>query len=179
MLKSLLTAALLVLGLPALAMADNEKIDPTDYVCAELLATGSMLNSEPPIFEILQIDGYVSADVNMDVSSPDTVNIMLTQIYNWCEKRPADKVIDGWRQMRATGPLPLGEWSARTSTCADYAANEEDGSGFLIWLDGYNRREQGTTKSILGSDKDVEGFIEACRKQPGKTMLEVLRERAK
>lgn len=179
MLKKILFAALALCCVPGFAQAANEKIDPETYLCAELVSNEALLRGEPPIFEALQLDGYASAAVNMDVASPDAVQIILTEAVNWCQTRPTDKVYAIWQQMRATGPVPEGEWNAKTTSCADYALNQEDASGFIIWLDGYNRKASGTTKSILNSDEDVRGFIDACLVSPKRTMLEVLQERAK
>lgn len=179
MLRSMLLCAVVLLCTPALTQAANDKIDPTTYLCAEYQTNENVLKGEPPLFEGLQIDGYASAQVNMDIASADTVHVLLGQIYMWCEKRPTDTVLSGWKQMRATGPTPLGNWNARTSTCADMATNMEDASGFIIWLDGYNRALQNTTRSILNSDEDLQGFIDACMLSPSKTMLQVLQEQAK
>ncbi|HIW01187.1 MAG TPA: hypothetical protein H9894_08370 [Candidatus Desulfovibrio intestinipullorum] len=179
MLKKMLFAAFTLLCMPGFVMAANEKIDPATYLCAEYVSSEAVLQGEPPLFEGLQIDGYASAAVNMDVASPDTLHILLGQAYMWCEKRPTDTVLSVWQQMRATGPVPIGEWNAKTSTCADFAMAQEDASGFIIWLDGYNRRLQNTTKSILNSDEDIQSFIDACLISPKRTMLEVLQEQAK
>lgn len=179
MVRLLLLALVIVLGIPGQSMAANEKIDPATYLCAEYQTNEAVMQGQPPLFEGLQIDGYVSADVNMDIASPDTVHVLLGQVFLWCEKRPDEPVINVWRQMRATGPVPQGDWNAKKSTCADMAMNMENASGFIIWLDGYNRRLQNTTKSILNSDEDLQGYIDACMLSPSRTMLEVLQERAK
>ena len=159
MLKKVLLAALALVCVPNLVLAANEKIDPETYLCAELVSNETLLQGEAPLFEGLQLDGYASAAVNMDVASPDAVHIILNEAVNWCQERPTDKVYSIWQQMRATGPVPEGDWNAKTSTCADFALNQDDASGFIIWLDGYNRKANNTTKSILNSDAD-------CRKTP-------------
>ncbi len=179
MLRHMLLSALALLCVPALAQAENDKIDPATYLCAEYQSNEAVLRGEPPLFEGLQIDGYVAAEVGMDIASADTVHVMLGQVYMWCQNRPADPVVTGWKQMRATGPVPIGDWNAKTSTCADMAMNPDDASGFIIWLDGYNRALQKTTKSILNSDADLQGFMDACMLSPSRTMLEVLQEQAK
>ncbi len=179
MLRYLLLCALAFMCMPALAQAENEKIDPATYLCAEYQTNEAVLRGEPPLFEGLQIDGYVSAQVGMDIASADTVHVMLGQAYLWCQNRPAEKVVTIWKQLRETGPVPIGDWNATQSTCADMAVNTDDASGFIIWLDGYNRSLQNTTKSILNSDADLQGFIDACMLSPTRTMLEVLQEQAK
>ena len=179
MLKKVLLAALALVCVPNLVLAANEKIDPETYLCAELVSNETLLQGEAPLFEGLQLDGYASAAVNMDVASPDAVHIILNEAVNWCQERPTDKVYSIWQQMRATGPVPEGDWNATTSTCADFALNQDDASGFIIWLDGYNRKANNTTKSILNSDADVRAFIDACLLSPKRTMLEVLQENAK
>ncbi len=179
MVRLLLLALVFVLSFQGQSMAANDKIDPATYLCAEYLTNEAVMQGQPPLFEGLQIDGYVSADVNMDIASPDTVHVLLGQVFLWCEKRPDAPVISVWKQMRATGPVPQGDWNAKKSTCADMALNIENASGFIIWLDGYNRRLQNTTKSILNSDADLQGYIDACMLSPSRTMLEVLQERAK
>ena len=54
--------------------------------------------------------------------------------------------------------------------------NPDDGSGFIVWLDGYNRQYSVTKKSILGSDKDIQNFIDACKQRPDDRMIDVLRD---
>ncbi len=179
MLRNLLLCAAVLALSASPAQAVNDKIDPTTYLCAEYVSSESVLAGTPPLFEALQIDGYVSADIGMDVASPDTVAIMTSQVYLWCQNKPVEKVITPWKQLRETGPVPQGEWSAKTVTCAEMTVDIDDASGFIIWLDGYNRRLQNTGKSILNSDEDLQAFIDACVLSPQRTMLEVLQEYAK
>mgnify|MGYP003210317182 CR=1 FL=1 len=61
----------------------------------------------------------------------------------------------------------------------DYALDPDDASGFIIWLDAWNRKTQNTAKSILKSDSDIQEFIDACMISPQKKMIDVLREHAK
>lgn len=177
--KNVLFAFLLTLFFPAAVLADNDKINPENYLCAEMISEPGILKGEPPLFQGLQIDGYVAAGLNMKVASPDTVQVVLTQVFMWCQKRPDEKVIGVWKEMRSTGPVPDGHWNAETSTCRDYALAPDDASGFIIWLDGYNRKIQGTEKSILNSDKDIQDFIDACMISPSRKMIDVLREHVK
>lgn len=179
--SALLAVAVLTASLgvaPAFAASPNDKIDPPTYVCAELVAAPG-LSPEPPLFPALQLDGWASAEIGSDVASPDTVMLLVGQVYQMCLTKPADSAYAIWKKLREAGPEPLGTWNARKSTCRDYAENTEDGSGFIIWLDAYNRKAQGTKKSILKSDKDVQRFIDACLRSPDRTMLEVLREKAR
>ena len=177
--RKLLLACLLALACPGLACADNDKIDPATYVCAELVSEPGIMKGEPPLFQALQIDGYVAAELKMDVASPDTVQVMMQQTFMWCQKPPDVPVINPWREARKTGPVPEGHWNAHTSTCRDYALNPDDASGFIIWLDGYNRKFRNTAKSVLNSDADLQEFIDACTISPSRTMLDVLNEHAK
>lgn len=172
-------ALLALLVLPGSALAANDKIDPATYLCAELVSNELVLQNQPPLFEGLQMDGYVSASISKETASPDTVFGILSQVVGWCQSNPTEKVITPWQQMRSTGPDPEGEWVASKTTCADFALNQDDASGFIIWLDGYNRKLQNTDKSILNSDDDVRAFIDACLLSPKKTMLQVLQETAK
>ena len=171
--------ALVLLWVPFAANAANDKIDPATYLCAELVSNEATLRGELPVFEGLQIDGYVGAAIGNDMAAVDTVGMILQQAVIWCQDRPTDTVISVWEQMRVTGPAPREGWQANKNTCADYALNPDDGSGFIIWLDGYNRRLSGTDRSVLNSDEDVQAFIDACMLNPKKTMLEVLQESAK
>ncbi len=179
MLHKPILAALFLVCLPSLALADNEKIDPATYLCAEFISSEAALGGQPPLFEGLQIDGYASAALDMDVASSDTISILLGQAFLWCEKRPSDTVLSIWQRVRGISAVPQGNWHAKTATCADYAMNQEDASGFIIWLDAYNRKAQNTTRSILNTDEDLQAFIDACLLSPGRTMLEVLRENAR
>lgn len=178
-LKIATVLALVLMWAPLAANAANDKIDPATYLCAELVSNELALRGELPIFEGLQIDGYVGAKIDNDMAAVDTVNMILQQAVMWCQDRPTDTVISVWEQMRVTGPTPKEGWLAKSSTCADYALNPDDASGFIIWLDGYNRKLSDTDKSILNTDEDVQAFIDACMISPKKTMLEVLQETAK
>lgn len=180
MVRKLLLSLVLVLSLPALALADNDLIQPDGYLCAELISEPGIMKGEPPLFQGLQVDGWVSAEIGQDIASPDTVQVVLTQAYVWCQKNPGVKLVQPWKEMRTTGPkVQQGQWNARTSTCRDYALAPDDASGFIIWLDAWNRRTQNTARSILKSDADIQEFIDACMISPQKKMIDVLREHAK
>ena len=51
--RKLLLACLLALACPGLACADNDKIDPATYVCAELVSEPGIMKGEPPLFQAL------------------------------------------------------------------------------------------------------------------------------
>lgn len=179
MVRKLLLSLVLVLSLPALARADNDLIQPDAYLCAELISEPGIMKGEPPLFQALQVDGWVSAEIGQNIASPDTVQVVLTQTYMWCQKNPDVKVMQPWKEMRSTGPKVEGRWNAETSTCRDYALDPDDASGFIIWLDAWNRKTQNTAKSILKSDSDIQEFIDACMISPQKKMIDVLREHSK
>ena len=61
----------------------------------------------------------------------------------------------------------------------DYSANEDDGSGFVIWLDGYNRQKSGKPGSVLESDDTLKAYLNACSKKPEALMLDVMKESVK
>ena len=104
MVRKLLLSLVLVLSLPALARADNDLIQPDAYLCAELISEPGIMKGEPPLFQALQVDGWVSAEIGQNIASPDTVQVVLTQTYMWCQKNPDVKVMQPWKEMRSTGP---------------------------------------------------------------------------
>lgn len=60
--KKWLLCCCLLLALPLAAQAEDEKIDPANYICAEFVAQGAV-SQDPPVFQALQIDGYVSSNI--------------------------------------------------------------------------------------------------------------------
>ena len=54
--KKWLLCCCLLLALPLAAQAEDEKIDPANYICAEFVAQGAV-SQDPPVFQALQIDG--------------------------------------------------------------------------------------------------------------------------
>jgi len=178
--KKMLVLCCLLLGLPVAAQAENDKIDPSAYICAELITQPMTEGGKPPIFEALQVDGYVSAKMGNTVADPETLPPMLGQVYAACQADPTKKVIDVWQTARKTFPVDTDStWRADKTTCKDYAANTDDGSGFVIWLDGYNRGKTGKPASVLVSDDTLKGYLDACGKKPDALMLDVMAESAK
>lgn len=154
------------------------KIDPDTYICAELLA--SSVNGEPPITQSIQLDGYAAGKARRVAADATTLEATLLRVWDSCSPKPAEKVLTHWQEARKFIPaLDNGAWSADKTTCADYAANPDDGSGFVFWLDAYNRARTGTTASILDNQKKLDGFLEACQAAPQRLMLDVLAEKAK
>lgn len=164
--------------LAATAVSAEEKIDPESYICAELVA--ATVSGEPPLFEGLQLDGYAAARAGAPVADPALLQPLLLEVYDTCQAAPADKVFPHWEKARKEKLVATdGPWRADKTTCKDYAANEEDGSGFVIWLDGYQRGKSGAPASALESNESLDAFLEACKKQPDALMLDVLAESLK
>ncbi|MDR1776938.1 MAG: hypothetical protein LBR31_03815 [Desulfovibrio sp.] len=176
--KKLWLFCCLALVFPTAAGA-GEKIDPTDFICAELVAMPTT-TGEPSLFEALQVDGYLSAQQNATIADPTLIAPLLEQVYVACQAAPTETVLAFWKKGREG--LTVSEespWRADKTTCGDYAANEDDGSGFVIWLDGYNRGKSGTGASILESDSTFNDFMAKCKAQPKDLMLDVMRSSAK
>lgn len=171
---ALLGLALLV-GQNALAADDNERINP-DYICAQYLALASTSPSGP-LFQALQIDGFVSAELGMTWADPDTIKGLMQAVYGMCEAHPTEPVAVHWEQARRIIEDPVEKnWDADTTRCRQLNENPDDGSGFIVWLDAYNRQYSVTKKSILNSDKDIQNFIDACKQRPDDRMIDVLRD---
>lgn len=177
MLKNLLLCCGALL-LAATTASAEEKIDPAAYICAELVAATT--SGQPPLFEGLQLDGYAAARAGAPVADPSLLAPLLLEVYDTCEAAPADKVLPHWEKARKEKAVATeGPWRADRTTCKDYAADEEDGSGFVIWLDGYQRARSGHDASALESNESLEAFLDACRKQPDALMLDVLAKSVK
>lgn len=160
------------------ALAADEKIDPQTYICAELVA--SNVDGVPPIYEGLQLDGYMSGKNGQPVADARTLAPMLITVSDSCTAEPTDKALEHWAEARKSHPIvDNGVWRADKATCADYNANPEDGSGFVIWLDAYWRGKNNKTASVLGTQEDLERFLAACKANPRKLMLDVLGENAR
>ncbi|MDR3358588.1 MAG: hypothetical protein LBN96_07030 [Desulfovibrio sp.] len=157
----------------------GEKINPADFICAELVALPTT-TGEPSLFEALQLDGYAGADLDNPVADPQIMAPLLEQVYVACQAEPAEKALTFWRKGRESFAV-VGDspWRADKTTCGDYAADEDDGSGFVIWLDGYNRRKNKSAASVLESDDTVKAFLDNCRQRPRSLMLDVMKESAK
>ena len=171
-----LSLAAVGLALPAAVRAEDEKIDPTTYICAEYVVLAST-QSAPPLFQSLQIDGFVSSNIGKTVADPRMVMSLMARTYAVCQRDPTAVAADVWQEMKLELSDPQDEhWKADATTCRQYNDNPDDGSGFVIWLDGYNRQYSVTKKSILGSDKDIQNFIDACKQRPDDRMIDVLRD---
>ena len=86
--KKVLVLCCLLLGLPVAAQAANDKISPDSFICAELVTMPMTDGGQPPIFEALQIDGYVSAGMGDTVAHPDILAPLLTGVYTYCQSHP-------------------------------------------------------------------------------------------
>lgn len=170
---SLLAAGVLS---PDAARAEDEKIDPTTYICAEYVALASTQTS-PPLFQALQIDGFVSSNLGKTVADPRMVMALMARTYAMCQRDPTAVAADVWQELRQEISDPLDEhWKADATTCRQYNDNPDDGSGFVIWLDGYNRHYNVTEKSVLADQKTLDAFLEACKRKPDALMIEVMQE---
>lgn len=171
-------AALAFLSLPLAVYGADEKIDPKTYICAELVA--SAVDGVPPIFEGLQIDGYASGLDNKPVADPLSQENMLIAASDSCSARPADTVLSHWREIRKAYPASdLGPWRADKTTCGDYQADQDEGSGFVIWLDGYQRAKTGKDASVFTDQETLDKFLEQCARNPERLMYDVMVENAK
>lgn len=160
------------------AAAADEKIDPAAYICAELVA--SSVDGKPPIYESLQLDGFNAAKTGQTVADAMTLSPVLLEVFDSCAAMPTDKALDHWKKARENTPADTGSpWRADKTTCADYYANPDDGSGFIIWLDAYNRSRTGKDASILKDQAAINGFLEKCKASPKRLVLDVLNENAK
>lgn len=176
--RKILPMALCAVLLCANVQAADEKIDPATYICAELVTAS--ISGQPPLYEGLQLDGYLAGKENMQVADANALPPLLMAVSDSCSAKPAEKALDHWKNMRRQYLwLDEGLWRADKTTCADYAANPDDGSGFVIWLDAWQRGQSGKTQSVLESQQTLDKFLEACKANPQKLMLDVIRENAK
>lgn len=174
--KRLFILCCLILALPAGLQAADEKIDPSTFICAELVALAST-SGQPPLFEGLQIDGYAAAAQGKTIADPNIMAPLLAQAYAACQAKPTEKVAAVWQAARKNQSVSAeSPWRADKTTCKDYSANEDDGSGFVIWLDGYNRQKSGKPGSVLESNETLKAYLNACSKKPDALMLDVMRE---
>ena len=178
--KKLCMCCCLLLGLPLTVLAANDKIDPATYICAELVTQPVTEGGDPPIFTALQIDGYASAKAGNPVADPHTLASMLEQVYAACQAKPTETMLSVWQDNRKTIPAATeGNWRADKTTCKDYTNDTDNGSGFVIWLDGYNRAKSGKPASVLNDDETLAAYLDACSKQPDALMLDVISTSAK
>lgn len=160
------------------AQAADEKIDPTTYICAEIVA--SSVDGVPPIFEGLQLDGYAAAIANHTVADPQGLEQILIAVSDSCAAKPEEKALAHWQNARKLFPAgDEGKWRADKTTCGDYQSNPDDGSGFVIWLDGYQRAKTGKSASVFADQSTLDHFLEVCEKNPQRLMYDVMVENAK
>lgn len=158
--------------------AESEKIDPETYICAELVA--SQVDGEAPLFQGLQLDGYSAAKNGINAADPASMSDLLLVVSDSCEAKPGDTVLRHWQEARKEIPANQDtRWQADKFTCADYNADPDEGSGFVIWLDGYWRGKTGKKASIFSSQETLDHFLDVCKANPQKLMLDVLAENAK
>lgn len=176
--KKILVLAAVALIYPYMALGADEKIDPQSYICAELVA--SSVDGQPPLFEGLQLDGYASGLAKNPVAEASVMEPLLLMVYDSCSAEPTDKALGHWQDARKKIVAPdESPWRADKTTCADYTANPDDGSGFVIWLDGYQRAKTGKAASVFSSQDALDNFLAICQKNPDKLMLDVMVENAK
>lgn len=178
--KFLLLLAMLGLAVPAHAQGnkEDEKIDPETFICAELVVTST--NTAPPLFEGLQLDGYAAGLAGQPVADASVMEPLLLQAYDSCSAKPAEKALAHWQNARQNMSFSgTGSWRADKTTCGDYNANPDDGSGFVIWLDGYQRARTGKKASILNDQKTLDHFLAVCKSSPARLMYDVMVENAK
>lgn len=170
--------AVFVIFLAVPAFAADEKIDPATYICAELVA--SSIDGQPPIYEGLQLDGYAAAKSGGVVADSETLNDMLLAVTDSCSPKPEEKALEHWQSLRENFPVPDdGPWRADKTLCSAYVANPDDASGFIIWLDAYNRGKTGKNASVFGDQATLDHFLEVCRRSPDRLIIDVLAENAK
>lgn len=176
--KCLPLCLLMICCIAAQGFAADEKIDPENYICAEIVA--SSVDGAPPIFEALQLDGYAAAKAGQKTAEPDSLEALLLIISDSCSAKPEEKALTHWQSARKMVPWQNeGQWQADKITCADYQANPDDGSGFVIWLDGYQRAKTGKKESVFTNQETLDKFLEACSKNPQRLMYDVMIENAR
>lgn len=173
-----LFSLLLLCSLATPALGADDKIDPETYICAELVAAS--VDGAPPIYEGLQLDGYIAAQKGQPVADPEALAPLLLAVSDSCTAKPADKAKDHWQEIREDLVLmDDGKWRADTTTCGDYAADEDNGSGFIIWADAYYRGKSGKKTSILKDQATFDQFMKACKASPGRLLIDVIADNAK
>ena len=166
----------ILLALPA--YAEDEKITPQTYICAELVA--SSVDGQPPIYEALQLDGYNAAQTGQKVADAMSLGPILLEVFDSCTAMPAEKALQHWKMARQHHPADeTVPWRPDKTTCADYAKNPDDGSGFIIWLDAYNRAKTGKDDSVLKDQQTLDAFLDKCNASPKRLIIDVLNENAK
>lgn len=174
--KKLLPLIILAIAFPAFAA--DEKIDPPTYICAELIASST--TGQPPLYEALQLDGYNVALSGNTAADPNNLAEMLMIVSDSCNAKPTDKALEHWKQARKRIPADTsGTWRADKTTCADYFANPDDGSGFIIWLDAWQRGKSGKKTSVLTDQPTFDNFLETCKSHPDRLIKDVMADTGK
>ncbi|MCR4666182.1 MAG: hypothetical protein K5657_02680 [Desulfovibrio sp.] len=177
--KKIAVFCTLLLCAAQLSHAASEKIDPETYICAEYL-TAISIEHAPPLFEGLQIDGYAAAKENSPIADSRILPPIMLEVYALCQSQPEMRVLPLWKQVRSRMPKVKDSlWRADKTSCEAYNVDPNDGSGFVIWLDGYNRGKDGTQASVLTSDFDLNAFFEGCKQEPQALMRDVMRKKAR
>ena len=160
------------------AFAADEKIDPETYICAEIIA--SAVDGAPPIFEALQLDGFAAAKAGQTAADPNGLEALLLMVSDSCSAKPEEKALQHWQTARKNIPWQENDaWKADKTTCGDYQANTDDGSGFVIWLDGYQRARTGKRESVFTNQETLDRFLEQCAANPQRLMYDVMVENAR
>lgn len=164
--------------LPLCARAEDEKIDPATYICAELVAAS--LTGQPAIYESLQLDGYNAAKTGQTSADAANLGELLLEVNDSCTAMPTEKALDHWKMARQHFPVDSSSpWRADKTLCGDYSKDPDNGSGFIIWLDAYNRAKTGKDASILKDQATLDSFLEKCNASPKRLIIDVLNENAK
>lgn len=176
--RAICLCCLLALFLSAEARGADEKIDPDTFICAEIIA--SSVDGVPPVYEALQLDGYAAAKAGKTIADPNGLEDMLLVVYDSCSARPDEIALQHWQAARKNIPWQeSGAWQADKTTCSDYQANQDDGSGFVIWLDGYQRARTGKKASVFRDQSTLDNFLAQCAKNPQRLMYDVMVENAR
>lgn len=176
--KAVLAGMLAFLLAAQIALAADEKIDPQTYICAEIVA--SAVDGKPPIYEGLQLDGYTAGSSSFPVADPDNLEMLVLAVMDSCAATPDEPALQHWQTARKFIPFPDdGAWRADKTTCGDYQANQDDGSGFVIWLDAYQRAKTGKDASVLKDQATLDNFLAICAKSPQRLLYDVMVENAR
>ena len=90
------------------------------------------------------------------------------------------QVLPHWNGSGKNLPIATeGPYRADKTTCGEYYADEDNGSGFLIWLDGWQRAKNGRQDSIFENQATLDRFLAACKNAPDKLIIDVIGETLK
>lgn len=176
--KKIFACALALLLGANVTFAADEKIDPETYICAEFVA--SVVDGKPPIYEGLQLDGYAAGKAGAPIADPGNLENLLFAVMDSCSAKPSESALEHWQAARKYFLFPdEGDWRADKTTCGDYQANQDDGSGFVIWLDGFQRAKTGKDASVFKDQATLDNFLGICSKNPQRLMYDVMIENAR